>query len=678
MKHKLAIYSTITQLLLILSIIQLPAQTGHRTPIQRVLVSGDEKRLVSISTEQLRIWTFPGLRPLHEFTFSASTSEYEVFALDHDGSKLLQYFGQTNIHSLDRAKVSPGGQPGNILSLDNTNKAHFSTDTRRIHFFKTAGKTAVLCTIDLDNPSVIREFPEISAKSESVRSLFEFKPGHFLYEVGDSGNEEVYFHRIGEKKPYFKLELKQKTILVSNLMLSEDRESLMWHRQIYDLRGDLPVSKETLNADKEDRIELEWKLKKVSTGGRVGVSLSEGRVYGFKGISLYLRTDPVENARNFAKLNMTDSAFHMLKIAMAQPKKPNLAEISRDPDFVTVVGDARWTTLINSDKHFSPADKLAFQGQELLQNNSHTAALEAFEKALGLEPKNPTALEGKATTLSILKRTEEAGQTATQCLITTPESLTCMLILAESLEKAGKLDEAADQYKKVATVDHTQFHLFLRIARMYEKSDPSKVIMAVNAYLDKHPRDADGLALIAKAYRKTDRFADAARAYYDLAQGTVADADYGMATDSWLKAGKPDEAKLVISRWEYINEGSPLLAYYRNLVNQPPSSRQEDNFDDDDRGKQKVNRVPPDPNAVVCGTCRGSGKNELKCNICFGKGSKTCTRCGGRRFAYNYKGESSYCGGCSGQGVTSCYSCGGRGYSPYRPPCPSCGGRGYK
>lgn len=79
-----------------------------------------------------------------------------------------------------------------------------------------------------------------------------------------------------------------------------------------------------------------------------------------------------------------------------------------------------------------------------------------------------------------------------------------------------------------------------------------------------------------------------------------------------------------------------------------------------------------------CKSCNGSGKgySEQNCSTCMGKGGKNCNMCGGKRYVYNAKGQSSHCTFCSGQGKQTCYTCYGSGKKKASTGCSQCGGTG--
>lgn len=96
------------------------------------------------------------------------------------------------------------------------------------------------------------------------------------------------------------------------------------------------------------------------------------------------------------------------------------------------------------------------------------------------------------------------------------------------------------------------------------------------------------------------------------------------------------------------------------------------------KGNVKYEQVFKGGDMVNCKSCNGSGKgySELTCTTCRGSGGKNCSTCGGKRYVYNSKGQSSYCNACSGRGKNTCYTCYGTGKKKSTSGCSTCGGSG--
>lgn len=84
----------------------------------------------------------------------------------------------------------------------------------------------------------------------------------------------------------------------------------------------------------------------------------------------------------------------------------------------------------------------------------------------------------------------------------------------------------------------------------------------------------------------------------------------------------------------------------------------------------------------TCTECNGKGTTvqevAVNCAKCYGKGTISCSTCGGGGRLYTKdRSRSEYCYKCSGSGKSNCFSCNGSGkkYSSLPKKCPVCNGK---
>lgn len=135
-------------------------------------------------------------------------------------------------------------------------------------------------------------------------------------------------------------------------------------------------------------------------------------------------------------------------------------------------------------------------------------------------------------------------------------------VLVPVVALAGYLATGNPQYRDVPRAE--------RIAQAVDNNDLPALIAQVEARLAQSPEDAQGWAVLAPAYRRVGRFADAAQAFARAVELNAPDAalssDYGEALVVANDGMITQEARKAFDRALEISPGYPKASFYRAVA----------------------------------------------------------------------------------------------------------------
>ena len=153
-------------------------------------------------------------------------------------------------------------------------------------------------------------------------------------------------------------------------------------------------------------------------------------------------------------------------------------------------------------------------------NDQNTKAIEAFDRALEIQPDNPYALGSKAETHYQLGQYPEAIEAARRALELQPDFHNHHWYLAHALRRTGDLRGSADAWRKLTEVNGKHYQAYNNLADMLNQlGEPDQALEAARKSVEANPGYLIGLSTYADLLDENGQHAEALRI---LEQATTA------------------------------------------------------------------------------------------------------------------------------------------------------------
>ncbi|MBC7863778.1 MAG: tetratricopeptide repeat protein [Bacteroidia bacterium] len=216
-----------------------------------------------------------------------------------------------------------------------------------------------------------------------------------------------------------------------------------------------------------------------------------------KSINDYLAANKIKNNINgyfiavpYALTGKKDEAFKWLEMAFTGPEnKPSMAAVMNDKELESLHSDARWTALIKKE-WFSEYEKLINDGNNKTNANDLAAALEIWNKAVALDPKQAAAYDARAINYLRQGNAEKAVKDLTEAIKLKPENSSYYGNRAYMYKELKKYTEALADYNKAIELD-PQNMIYAERAMVKEKlnSKDASVADDFKTHLDAFYKD---------------------------------------------------------------------------------------------------------------------------------------------------------------------------------------------
>jgi tetratricopeptide (TPR) repeat protein len=669
---------------------------NNEASVEGLTISSDNRLLASVkSNGAIAVWQLPEMLPVY------STSNAG------DVSYAKPYFSPDSKWCLVTNKTT--------ILIDLATLRHYILPLRNAFFSKDGKSIAGLHMID-DGAACIKKVffssPDITSATcevtvdkkllEEQLYVHEPKPGSYLYYNYGEGN--CHLHNSGEKKPYAKFSVRDPSPLY--FIVSKDGKYIIdnYRDVIYDISG-VPKLLEEIHLTSTDGVSevnvsiendmiyvcdqkeiFEYKLSggwaentfKLTALTEKNLSkrnfvLSDDRstvifssypdhqiyIYEVKTKNLLaLKDSKLDIARAFVKANQYDSAVNTLKSGLRGAHKININLIMLDSAFMPLTAHSSWKEIAQGN-WYSPYESLVFKGEEYFSIGKMEEAEATYSKAIALDASKDYAYGGRAGVYAIQNKTAEALADCDMCLKINSNNLNCLTKRAELKLASGDKKAAVAAYQKILTLDKTLFPLHFQVAKLTESDDRKLAYEHINNYLDYARYNDEAYALKARLEIADGEKAHAVRSYVNALDASDKEIYYEKIIQLYTELNMTGYAQTYVDRLKIKNSKNTNINTFQQKLN----------------AATNVSGKSQDPTA--CPACDGHGHQyESVCNVCRGAGARKCIACGGKRFIFNNKGQSSYCTTCSGQGSTVCYKCYGVKASGTAITCKTCGGTG--
>lgn len=257
----------------------------------------------------------------------------------------------------------------------------------------------------------------------------------------------------------------------------------------------------------------------------------------------------IEHATLCTQMGALDRAVPGLELALqANPGDPQV-ELNLAKAYAASGQPAKAVPLLKKAVEAQPSGNLySVLGEALTQLGQGEPALEAYRKAVELDPDIPAYRLALGKVLMTLGKTEEGVTALEEAARADANNVTAQLTLAAAYQKAGQLEKTLETYKAASQLDPDRVDIYLQMGMVGLAAD--KLDEAVSSFKDvmrlsskPHPMALAGLAQV---YQKKG-FAEAAIDFYK--QSLMADPNQRAAaqaiSEHFLQQNNRDELRSV-------------------------------------------------------------------------------------------------------------------------------------
>jgi tetratricopeptide (TPR) repeat protein len=219
----------------------------------------------------------------------------------------------------------------------------------------------------------------------------------------------------------------------------------------------------------------------------------------------------------FALKGNKEEAFKWIEAALtAAENKPLISAIINDKELDNLHSDPRWNTLISKD-WYSAYEKLVNEGNKKTADKDLPGALECWNKAVALEPKNDVAYGQRAINYIYQGNFEKALADVNEAIRLKPDNSTYFGNRAYIYKELKRNNEALADYNKAIQLDpQNMVYADRAVVKESVNSKDASAADDLKTHIDSYYKDDYNIFYLASYYYMMDNMSEAIK-YLDKA-----------------------------------------------------------------------------------------------------------------------------------------------------------------